>query len=90
VRPFDALPAELTETPALAMHRAHAEHTGSPLAVWLGILLDGIPESVVIGAGLYVVLVAHPAVDMLRLVQVIPYTLIAGLFPPTARSNNGR
>ena len=68
------------EAPALAIRRAHAEHTGSPLAVWLGILLDGIPESVVIGAGLYVVLVAHPAVETLRFVQVIPYTLIAGLF----------
>jgi zinc transporter ZupT len=68
------------ETPALAIHRAHAEHTGSPLAVWLGILLDGIPESVVIGAGLYMVLAVHPAVESLRFVQVIPYTLIAGLF----------
>ena len=68
------------EVPALTIRRAHAEHEGSPLAVWLGILLDGIPESVVIGAGLYVVLAAHPAVETLRFVHVIPYTLVAGLF----------
>ena len=50
------------------------------MAVWLGILLDGIPESIVIGAGLFVVIAAHTAGDPLRFVHVIPYTLIAGLF----------
>jgi len=68
------------EVPALAIRRAHADHKGSPLAVWLGILLDGIPESIVIGAGLFVVIAAHPAGDSLRFVHAIPYTLIAGLF----------
>ncbi|MFZ5833076.1 MAG: hypothetical protein ACOY3P_23565 [Planctomycetota bacterium] len=68
------------KSPALAIRRARGEHTGSPLTVWLGILLDGIPESLVIGAGLYVLLEAHPAVDTLRFNQVIPYTLVAGLF----------
>jgi len=68
------------EVPALTIRRAHAEHEGSPLAVWLGILLDGIPESVVIGAALFVVIGAHPEADSLRFVHVIPYTLIAGLF----------
>jgi zinc transporter ZupT len=69
-----------TEMPALATRRAHAEKHGSPLAVWLGILLDGIPESAVIGAGLYVMLAAHPAAETLRFFEVIPYTLVAGLF----------
>jgi zinc transporter ZupT len=68
------------EVPALAIRRAQAEHSGSPLAVWLGILLDGIPESIVIGAGLFVVIAGHPEADSLRFVHVIPYTLIAGLF----------
>jgi zinc transporter ZupT len=68
------------EVPALAIRRAHADHEGSPLGVWLGILLDGIPESIVIGAGLFMVIGAHPAGDSLRFVHVIPYTLIAGLF----------
>jgi CRP-like cAMP-binding protein len=41
-------------------------HRGAPLAIWLGILLDGIPESLVIGASL---------------VQgQISYSLIGGLF----------
>jgi zinc transporter ZupT len=68
------------EAPALTIRRAHKEQDGSPLAVWLGIFLDGIPESIVIGAGLFVMLAAHPAADSLRFAQVIPYTLIAGLF----------
>ena len=68
------------EVPALTIRRAHAEHQGSPLAVWLGILLDGIPESIVIGAGLFTMVAAHAAGETLRFVQVIPYTLIAGLF----------
>lgn len=68
------------EVPALAIRRAHAHPEGSPLAVWLGILLDGIPESIVIGAGLFMVIAGHPADDSLRFVHVIPYTLIAGLF----------
>ncbi|MEA3244417.1 MAG: cyclic nucleotide-binding domain-containing protein [Pseudomonadota bacterium] len=41
-------------------------HRGAPLAIWLGILLDGIPESLVIGASL---VQAH-----------ISYSLIGGLF----------
>ena len=68
------------EVPALTIRRAHAEHEGSPLAVWLGILLDGIPESIVIGAGLFMVIAARSASDSLRFVHVIPYTLVAGLF----------
>jgi zinc transporter ZupT len=57
------------------------EYKGAPLAIWLGILLDGIPESFVIGAGLLVLLQARG--DLLesgRFGDVIPYTLIAGLF----------
>jgi zinc transporter ZupT len=68
------------ELPVVSIRRAHAEHKGSPLAVWLGILLDGIPESIVIGAGLFAVIAAHAEPENLRFVQAIPYTLIAGLF----------
>ncbi len=42
------------------------ENKGAPLAIWLGILLDGIPESLVIGASL-----AHASMSI---------SLIAGLF----------
>jgi zinc transporter ZupT len=68
------------QVPEIALRKAGSESHGSPLAVWLGIFLDGIPESVVIGAGLFVTVAAHPAAETLRLFHVIPYTLIAGLF----------
>ena len=57
------------------------EHGGAGLAVWLGILLDGIPESIVIGAS-FAALVAVQALRGLEPVflDLIPYTLIAGLF----------
>ena len=57
------------------------QHSGAALAIWLGILLDGIPESLVIGAGLADLLVERShMIDQLRFLHVIPYTLIAGLF----------
>jgi CRP-like cAMP-binding protein len=66
---------------ALQLRRAKEEHGGAPLAIWLGILLDGIPESFVIGSGLLVLLQAKvELIGTLRFVDVIPFTLIAGLF----------
>jgi len=63
------------------LRRARDEHKGAPLAIWLGILIDGIPESFVIGAGLLVLLrTSAGALDSLTFGQIIPYTLIAGLF----------
>ena len=56
-----------TPLPAISdMSFELTDHKGAPLAIWLGILLDGIPESLVIGASL---------------VQAqISYSLIGGLF----------
>jgi len=57
------------------------EHSGGPMAIWLGLLIDGIPESFVIGAGFLGLLAgklasgADPAFT-----DLLPYTLIAGLF----------
>jgi len=66
---------------AVQLREAKEEHGGAPLAIWLGILIDGIPESFVIGAGLLVLLQAKvELVGTLRFVDVIPFTLIAGLF----------
>jgi CRP-like cAMP-binding protein len=48
------------------VREAAAAHGGAPLAIWLGILLDGIPESLVIGSSL--------------LQASISASLIAGLF----------
>ncbi|MEM7232852.1 MAG: cyclic nucleotide-binding domain-containing protein [Planctomycetota bacterium] len=54
---------------------------GRPIAVWLGILLDGIPESFVIGSGFLALLSAKSAVSSeVSFLEIIPYTLIAGLF----------
>ncbi len=52
----------------------------APLSIWLGIFLDGIPESFVIGAGFLIILSAKLAQGTVEFTDVIPYTLIAGLF----------
>ena len=66
---------------AVQLQQAREKHEGAPLAIWLGILLDGIPESFVIGAGLLVLLQAKvELIGVLTFTEVIPYTLIAGLF----------
>ncbi|MDF1861915.1 MAG: cyclic nucleotide-binding domain-containing protein [Verrucomicrobiales bacterium] len=52
---------------AAAMTREIQQHQGAPIAIWLGILLDGIPESLVIGASVG----SHGTVSI---------SLLAGLF----------
>jgi len=71
-----------TELPTtIDLLRAKQEHPGAPLAVWLGILLDGIPESLVIGFGFLTMLSAKlAATGSVAFSEVIPYTLVAGLF----------
>jgi zinc transporter ZupT len=64
----------------LEWRKTRAEHKNAPLAIWLGILLDGIPESFVIGAGLLVLLRTATDLGSITFAEVIPYTLIAGLF----------
>ncbi len=66
---------------AAALRRAAGEHRGSGLAVWLGLLIDGIPESIVIGAGIMGMVAGRlDAAGAVSFAEVIPYTLIAGLF----------
>lgn len=65
------------------LQEASEEHGGAPIAIWLGILLDGIPESFVIGSALVVsvsVAVSQVGAEAVTLGSIIPYTLIAGLF----------
>jgi len=71
-----------TEIPtSLELRRVKEEYHGAPLAIWLGILIDGIPESFVIGSGLLIPLqVKLATMGEVRFLEVIPYTLIAGLF----------
>ncbi len=52
---------------AMEMVKTVKEQTGAPIAIWLGIFLDGIPESLVIGA--YMIHTKH-----------FSLSLIAGLF----------
>lgn len=81
---FDAASTALQTTSempdATELQIAREEHSGAPLAIWLGLLLDGIPESFVIGAGLLVLLRGAVDLGSITFAQVIPFTLIAGLF----------
>lgn len=64
-----------------ALQKMKKKHEGAPIAIWLGILLDGIPESIVIGAGMMGMLSGFLAAgEAVRFINVIPFTLIAGLF----------
>ena len=38
--------------PVMIFHTDVRQHKGAPLAIWLGLMLDGIPEALVIGASL--------------------------------------
>jgi len=66
--------------------KEEGEHGGGGMAIWLGLLIDGIPESFVIGAGFLTLLSAKLAAVKLgagvepAFTEVLPYTLIAGLF----------
>ncbi|MEM7409687.1 MAG: cyclic nucleotide-binding domain-containing protein [Myxococcota bacterium] len=81
MRAIDAL-ATGGRVPTPTEWRREAEnHTGSGLAVWLGLLIDGIPESFVIGAGLLGLVSAELAANgSVAFANVIPFTLVGGLF----------
>lgn len=76
-----ALHTGTTLPSAQQLHKESQEHSGAPLAIWLGILLDGLPESLVIGIT-FNVLINNLAAQGQEIAfsAVIPYTLIAGLF----------
>lgn len=64
-----------------SLNLVREEHQGAGLAVWLGMVIDGIPESFVIGSGVLAFLLAHSAeAAQIGFWQVVPFTLIAGLF----------
>lgn len=80
-RAIEALRTGAMVPTPLEMRRAAEQHEGSPLAVWLGLLLDGVPESLVIGAGFATLLAAQAAAgEAVTFASVIPYTLVAGVF----------
>jgi zinc transporter ZupT len=64
-----------------ALEQKHASHDNAAVAIWLGNLLDGLPESFVVGT----VLIATVSASMqagtpIVFWDVLPYTLLAGLF----------
>ena len=63
------------------LKQQHGAHSSAALAIWLGILLDGIPESFVIGTALMASIALKTASGAeLTFLSVLPYSLIAGLF----------
>ena len=67
----------------MQLKKVSEEHGGAPMAIWLGILLDGIPESFVIGSALVVSVataISQSGAESVTFVSIFPYTLIAGLF----------
>lgn len=75
------------EVPSESDLEKEEKGTGNPLAVWLGILIDGIPGGLVIG--LHVFSVMRKTTGGVSLASVVPSALIAGLFLanfPTALS----
>jgi zinc transporter ZupT len=69
-----------TDLPTAAEIRQAGEvHAGAPIAIWLGILLDGLPESIVIGDSFHERV--HAAAGLApAFLELVPYTLVAGLF----------
>lgn len=76
----DALRQGLTVPTATEVRIAAEEHSGAPLAIWLGNFIDGVPGSFVIGSGFVHILAQKMASGAPGFAEVIPYTLIAGLF----------
>ena len=64
-----------------ALEKKHASHDNAAVAIWLGNLLDGLPESFVVGTVLMatVTVSVHAGVAV-AFWDVLPYTLLAGLF----------
>ncbi len=76
--------AETAVIPTAAeLQKAEDEYTGAPMAIWLGILLDGIPESFVIGTAVFSsisVAIMETGAESVTFWGLVPFTLIAGLF----------
>lgn len=70
------------EFKSLSETNSNHESNGAPMAIWLGLLIDGIPESFVIGAGFLGLLEAKRMLGETDpgFTSILPLTLIAGLF----------
>lgn len=64
-----------------ALEQKHSSHDNAAVAIWLGNLLDGLPESFVVGTVLMATVTASmQAGTPIVFWDVLPYTLLAGLF----------
>ena len=84
----NSLPAlEMERREALPINKENVlhsnnEHGSSPMSLWLGALIDGIPEGFIIGSGFLTLLsqkLTHNG-SKPHFSEVLPYTLIVGLF----------
>jgi CRP-like cAMP-binding protein len=64
---------------SLELKKAAHSKSGAPLAIWLGITLDGIPECFVLGATVLGIIQRQNAGGTATLATVIPYTFLIGL-----------
>ena len=62
------------------INEAAQEHSGAPMSIWLGTVLDGIPESFALGGAFLALLTARAVSGAPTFGELIPFTLIAGLF----------
>ena len=63
------------------LQKDHDSHSHAAMAIWLGIALDAIPESFVIGIAIFGTAAAQAANGIEpTFLSVLPYTFIAGLF----------
>ena len=63
------------------LQKDHDSHSHAAMAIWLGIALDAIPESIVIGIAIFGTAAAQAANGIEpTFFSVLPYTFIAGLF----------
>ena len=74
-------PHSKTLPSAAQLAASHKSHHNAATAIWLGNLLDGIPESFVLGTLLTSTIAAKASAQVpVALTDVLPYTLIAGMF----------
>ena len=79
---IDALRSGGTEVPsAVELNSMKEEHSNAGMAIWLGNLLDVIPESFVIGTVMLSLVAAKTATGLpLSFFDVMPLTLVGALF----------
>ncbi|MEY4631299.1 MAG: hypothetical protein RIQ81_1419 [Pseudomonadota bacterium] len=80
-RAIDALARGASAPTKLDIKKAHDEFHGSPMAIWLGNVIDGVPEAFVIGTGvLSLVLTKQSQPGGVGFWDIIPMTLVGGMF----------